>query len=137
MRLEGFTDITPILRCGIYALCFHGRVVYIGKSKNLYVRIYAHRNLYYAKLKKQALSSSLVPLKAIQFDEVHILPCSPDRMDALEREMINKYNPKMNVFLFEKKKYTKEVTINVRGIPIVINGPTTVPQPAERIVRRA
>ena len=36
MQLEGFTDVSTLLRAGVYALCKRGVVIYVGKSKSLY-----------------------------------------------------------------------------------------------------
>ena len=90
MQLEGFTNISEALRSGVYALCAKDRVIYIGKSKCMLVRIYSHRN---AKSKKGALPSWF-PIKGITFDEVHVRLCHPDQIDQLEFDMINLYKPK-------------------------------------------
>lgn len=139
MQLEGFRDVSALMRCGIYALCFHGEVVYIGKSKNLYSRIYTHRSLYNAKIKGRG-TPRWIPVNGIRFDEVHIIPCSPDRMDALEYEMINKYRPRLNKRLISRSPLPlpDNLTFIIRGTKIVINPTEAMPPLTETIpvVRR-
>ena len=109
MQLEGFTNISEALRCGVYALVMKGKVIYIGKSKCMLVRIYSHRN---AKSKKGALPSWF-PIKGIAFDEVHVRPCHPDSLDKLEFDMINLYKPKLNTNL--KNNLTISVPHTIKG----------------------
>ena len=42
--LEGFIEVTPILRAGVYALVREGAVVYVGQSKKPLQRISAHKS---------------------------------------------------------------------------------------------
>lgn len=92
--LEGFVNVTAALRPGVYALLYHGVVVYIGKSSKAPVdRIYAHRSLRARK------APAWLPIKGMLFDEVHILPCHPDRLDEVEHALIELYKPKYNVKL--------------------------------------
>ena len=116
MELEGFTNISESLKCGIYALCSKGKVIYIGKSKCMLVRIYSHRN---AKSKKNALPSWF-PIKGISFDEVHVQQCHPDRLDAVEFDMINLYKPKLNINLKNNLKINIPHTLKVGDIEIVL-----------------
>jgi hypothetical protein len=38
-----------------------------------------------------------VTAKGVLFDEVHILPCHPDRIAETEAEMIRRYRPRYNI----------------------------------------
>lgn len=116
MELEGFTDISHSLRCGVYALVSKGRVIYIGKSRCMLVRIYSHRN---AKSKKGSLPSWF-PIKGITFDEVHVHPCHPDSIDRVEFDMINLYKPKLNTNLKNNLGINIPHTIKVGNIELVI-----------------
>lgn len=117
MVLEGFQDISPILRAGVYALCYHGAVVYIGKSKSLYARIYAHRSAW-SRERQGKRAFAHLPVKGILFDEVLVFPARPDQIDELERAMIVKYSPKFNVLL---KPPTNALThIRVNGVPLTL-----------------
>lgn len=91
MVLEGFIDATAILRCGVYVLSQHGRIVYVGKSKAPLTRIYAHRNL----ARKRPVP--WLSIKGVVFDSVHIMPCHPDRVDALEQSLIAEFQPMGNI----------------------------------------
>src|ERR1017187_5775922 len=44
MNLDGFQDVSALLRCGFYALCRGGVVIYVVKAKSFPARSYAHRN---------------------------------------------------------------------------------------------
>lgn len=90
--LDGFLDITPVLRAGVYALTWRDVVVYVGQSRNLLGRLGAHR----ARSAGKTLPS-WHPVRRVQFDGVHVYPCGPDDLDALEREMINRFRPRHNV----------------------------------------
>lgn len=94
MKLEGFVDVSTVLRAGVYALCWRGEVVYVGKSKSVLGRVYTHRS---AARRKEF--PSWLPIKGVQFDEFHVIPCRPDQLDAVEREMIDRYRPRHNVHL--------------------------------------
>lgn len=132
MQLEGFTNISEALRCGIYALAMKGKVIYIGKSKCMLVRIYSHRN---AKSKKGALPSWF-PIKGIAFDEVHVRLCHPDNLDALEFDMINLYKPKLNVNLKNNLAINIPHTLRVGNIEILVAAQATVHPSIGKIERR-
>lgn len=91
MALDGFTDVTGLLRSGVYALLWRGTVVYVGQSKRLLERLYTHRQATARKL------PSWHSVRRVQFDEMQFCPCAPDRLDELEREMINRYRPRHNI----------------------------------------
>jgi excinuclease UvrABC nuclease subunit len=92
--LEGFKDVSVMLKPGIYALIKDGVVVYIGQAKRPLTRIEAHRSLWGRKS-----APGWLPIKAILFDEVHVLPCRVEDLDVLERALIELYKPKYNVKL--------------------------------------
>lgn len=97
MKLEGFVpptgsfDVTAILRQGVYLLLREGSVVYVGQSKCMLVRIYAHRNLARKRV------PSWLPIKGVTFDSIEVIPCHPDRIDALERGLIALHRPVHNI----------------------------------------
>lgn len=105
LELEGFVDASAMLRCGVYALVYRGVVVYVGKSKCMLGRVYGHRSNYTSKRRKEV--PSWVPTKGFLFDEIHVRPCAPDLVDALEYALINTYKPKHNTQL----KHTLPVTL--------------------------
>lgn len=122
MRLEGFADVSVLLRAGVYVLAYRGQIVYVGKSKSLYARIYAHRSAWSRSRQGKPLPR-FVPVKGILFDEVHIQSCSLEALDAKERELIAKYNPKHNVHHRPKVP----VSIVVRGVAMAFNQPKPEP----------
>jgi len=91
MRLEGFTDVSAVLRGGIYALSLHGVVVYIGQAKCPLIRVATHRN---QRAKK---ATPWITARGVLFDEVHVLPCHPDLIDEAERQLIAHYRPRYNI----------------------------------------
>lgn len=129
--LEGFINVTPVLRSGIYALLHAGVVVYIGQSKKPLSRIEAHRSLWGRKR-----TPGWLPIKGMLFDEVHVLPCRIEDLDVVERAMIDLYKPKYNVKLKLPSHVptTTELTITLPNGAVV---PFNVPrQPGPRFERR-
>lgn len=116
-RLEGFEDVTNLLRGGVYALVYRGEVVYVGKSKTMLVRIYSHRS---AAGRRQP---PWFPVKGIRFDEVHIQPCHPDRIDDLERRMIELYKPVYNVQLKSLGPTTAPFNLMIGDTVLAFNQP--------------
>lgn len=113
---EGFVNVTATLRSGIYALLYAGVVVYIGKaSKAPLDRIYAHRSLRARK------APAWLPIKGMLFDEVHVLPCPPDRLDEVERALIDLYKPKYNVKLKSPQPVATEFTITTAACVVAVN----------------
>lgn len=133
MHLEGFTEISPILRAGVYALCAKGRVIYVGKSKAMIARIAAHRNAYRDKRAKNGQGSWLsdtLGIPGLLFDEIHVYPCRLDELDRIERAMILKYSPHYNIQL--KSQVTRApLSVLVAGVQVTIN-----PRVVETIRRR-
>lgn len=125
--LEGFVNVSAVLRSGIYALLYNGVVVYIGKaSKAPLDRIYAHRSLRARK------APAWLPIKGMLFDEVHVLSCPPDRLDEVERAMVDLYKPKYNVKLKSPHPVATEFNITTAVCVVAVNA-----KPAARgIVRR-
>lgn len=116
MQLEGFTDVSASLKSGVYALVAKGQVIYVGKSKAMIARIAAHRQAWIAKRKgKAGWISDTLGIPAVLCDEIHILPCPPHALDALEAEMINRYKPKLNVLLKTTAKVSIPATITIAG----------------------
>ena len=90
MVLDGFVDISVVLRCGVYALLHRGAVVYIGQSKVMLTRVYSHRNAWGKK------STPSRP-RGVSFDGVWVRPCRLEEVDGIEIQMIAKYKPRYNI----------------------------------------
>lgn len=110
--LGGFIPAGEMLKAGVYALLYRGRVVYIGKAKCMLVRVYSHRSLAGRKVIPRNLPTSA---KGIKFDDCHIRPCSLDVVDELEREMIELYKPQFNIQLKPKLVPPARAAIMVGG----------------------
>lgn len=117
MQLDGFVNISEALKCGVYALVAKGEVVYVGQSKVMLTRIYSHRNAN----RKSGNLPSWFPVKGITFDEVHVQPCHPDRLNELENQLINRYKPKFNKLLKTHLPISTPFNLNVGGIALAIN----------------
>lgn len=128
--LEGFIEVSSILRCGVYALMREGVVVYVGQSKRMLTRIEAHRSQWARSHK----APDWLPIKGILFDRIYILPCRVEDMNRIEREMIDLYRPRYNV----KLKAPTYVSIST-PLNLQING-MTIPfnhaRPNPRFERR-
>lgn len=72
----------------VYFLLRDGEVIYIGQTKKWLSRPFSHINK--------------------PFDEVRILECEPEDLDALEMQMIAKYKPTFNVGI----KYVNTTSVN-------------------------
>ena len=119
MQVDGFFDVSKILRSGVYLLCWHGEVVYVGQSKKMLTRVYTHMNMYLRK-QRSGVFLPRIPVKGIRFDEVLVHPCLASDLDRIEREMIAKYKPIFNVNHVPKTK--KEFPIKIFGVEYVMNG---------------
>ena len=133
MRLEGFVDISGMLRCGVYALCAKGVVVYVGKSKAMIARIATHRSNYQSKRKgKQSERPEwLSAVKGIFFDEVHVYPCALHELDVVERKMIDLYRPRYNQYLKPEGVGKVPLSLTINGVSLILNAPVRA-----EIVRR-
>lgn len=130
--LEGFVNVSPMLRPGVYALLKDGVVVYIGQSKKPLSRVEAHRSLWGRTQRNKA--PGWLPIKAILFDEVHVLPCRVEDLDQIERAMIDLYKPKYNIKLKAPTPVATEFNITIGGITIPFNAPPpSVPRFERRI----
>lgn len=131
MQLAGFTDISDSLRCGVYALCTKGVVIYVGKSKKMLGRINSHRSAWADKRKGKAESwiADRLGIPGLLFDQVFVKPCRPDELEALENDMINLYKPRYNVQLKTSAKVSVPSTLMINGIPIPL---CAKPAPIER-----
>lgn len=114
--LEGFVNVSAVLRSGIYALLYGGVVVYIGQASKAPVdRIYAHRSL------RSRKAPAWLPIKGMLFDEVHVLPCPTDRLDEVERALIDLYKPKYNVKFKSLHPVATEFNITTAACVVAVN----------------
>lgn len=95
LRPEGTISFYSLMHCGVYALVRRGEIVYIGKSRKLWIRLYNHCN---NRGKVVYLPEGcLRQNKGINFDDIWIWPCMLGQMDSLEVHLIHKYEPRYNV----------------------------------------
>ena len=127
--LEGFIDVSAILRCGVYALVREGVVVYVGQSKKMLQRVSAHKSNWGRKAMPAWMP---VSLRGVLFDEVHVLPCRVEDLDRLERALIDLYKPKYNTQLKAPTPTTTPMTLTINNVSVPINQP----QPTVRFERR-
>lgn len=92
MVIDGFTDVSALLRGGIYILISRGEVVFVGKaSSQMLARITTHRSL----AKKSA--PPWVPIQGVVFDQVLIRQVHPDQIDEIHSALIDVYSPRHNI----------------------------------------
>lgn len=133
MELQGFANVSEALGQGIYALVAGGRVVYIGKAKQMISRICTHRSNARRKVPTWMPASA----KGIIFDEVHVMPCHPDQVDDLEHALINFYKPRHNIQLkhFGNPRMRAPLTVvSASGVSVSLGGPIPERQFVERRV---
>ena len=125
MQLEGFTEVSDVLRAGVYALAKNGVVIYVGKSKSLYQRIYAHRHTARRAAAGKPIPSWL-PIKGFVFDQVFVLPCRLEDLDELEAQIVNRYKPRYNESLkAHGNKVRDTVTLQIGTAQLMLNAPKT------------
>ena len=95
--MDGFVDVSLVLRQGVYILLHQGVVVYVGKAKVMLGRVYSHRVKWGSKSRKPVTGS--IPAKGMLFDQVMIRPCFSTDIDALEAELIARHRPRYNTQL--------------------------------------
>jgi hypothetical protein len=105
---------SALLGAGVYLLYLAGEVVYVGKSKCLLNRIYAHH--YRQRYRDRPHVTD--PAEGIEFDGLEFVACRPSRLDELETALIKLYSPRHNI-------QHNQITI----AEIVNDILTTLPQP--------
>jgi excinuclease UvrABC nuclease subunit len=96
--MEGFIDCSQMMRGGVYLLKHRGEVVYIGKAKCFLSRVYSHRSVWGRARKGEKVPSWLAGVvKGLIFDQIYLRPCTPDKADLLERELIALFKPRHNI----------------------------------------
>lgn len=120
VQLDGFVEVSEVLRSGVYVLLAKGKVVYVGKSKAMLARLYTHRQNYISR-RRGKTPEWLTAVKGIFFDEIHIRHCPVDQLDALEREMIDRYRPIINKLLVPEDVIQAEIGINIAGVVLTLN----------------
>lgn len=118
--LEGFVNVSAMLKPGVYALVKDGVVVYVGQSKQPLSRIYAHKSLWGRKK-----VPGYLPIRGILFDEAHVMPCRLENLDQVERMLIDLYKPKYNIKLKAPGHTTTEFNLTTAtGVCVAINAKT-------------
>lgn len=95
--MEGFVDVSAVLRQVVYILLHQGTVIYVGKAKVGLGRLYSHRVAWGSKSRKPRTGA--IPAKGMLFDQIMVRPCMSVEVDALEAEMIARYRPRYNTQL--------------------------------------
>lgn len=115
--LEGFVNVSAMLKPGVYALIKDGVVVYVGQSIRPLARVEAHRSLWGRKK-----APGWLPIRGILFDEVHVMPCLVEQLDEVERALIDLYKPKFNIKLKSPAPVATEFNLTTSlGICVAIN----------------
>lgn len=131
LALEGAEDCSAILRAGVYALVKNGTVIYVGKSKSVYQRVYAHRSTAMRARRGKPIPTWL-PLKGFVFDRVFVWSCALEELDRLEADKVNLYKPKYNESLKAGgRKVTAPVVLRFGDTMIPVNTTAPTPRPSQ------
>lgn len=130
MEIAGFTDVSVLMRCGVYLLLYKGEVVYVGQSTKLHARIGGHIGTK-GKRPRQMLSPRALP--TIRFDQVLAMPCMLSDLDRIETELIKKYLPKYNT---EKKPKPPPMPLDLLLQMMPASYLPSNPEPRESAFRR-
>lgn len=120
VQVEGFVDVSVMLRSGVYLLLHQGAVVYVGKSQVMLGRVYSHRVAWGRKSRTR--QTALIPPKGILFDQVLVRPCPLHLIDELEAELIAKHHPRYNTQL--KSSIPPELAFLIKRIVPAIVAPS-------------
>ncbi len=85
-------DLGGLLASGIYFLLWRGEVMYVGQTKTMFIRLYAHCS----GRKKRRMKLGGRMILGVVFDGIRMIPLPPSDLDRVEREMIEWYQPKYN-----------------------------------------
>lgn len=95
-KMEEFVPLPEVLRpSGVYLLLRHQAVVYVGKSKNLFARLSAHRNNMLRSMKGLPVYAREAS-EVVIFDDVRVKFCAVDMLDKEEVVLIQRYLPQHN-----------------------------------------
>ena len=122
MEIEGFVDVTVIRRCGVYLLLWRGEVVYVGQSIKLHSRVSNH---IHGQSKRQVKLSGKT-IRGAVFDQILVMPCALSDVDRIERELIQKYQPKHNI------KHNPKPPIDLQMLLDMMPAPCLPPNPEPR-----
>jgi hypothetical protein len=94
--MEQFVQLREVLHpSGVYALIRSEKVVYVGKSLNLFARLSKHyTNLQRKRAGKPPYSNAAGPV--IDFDDVMVKFCPVDVLDREEVKLIQEHLPQHN-----------------------------------------
>lgn len=100
--------------CGIYAITVDSKIVYIGKSQNIFRRCAQHiYNIQNAALnqEKKYLLLLAAQLGGLWVDCITIDTCKEDQLAELESYYIDHYNPPLNILTPSGKQDISDRTI--------------------------
>ena len=120
--VEGFVDVSSMLRGGVYMLLHRGVVVYVGKSKVMLGLVYSHR-VAWGRKSKRALTGN-IPARGILFDQILVQPAHSERINELEAALIKQYSPRYNTQL--KSALPPELQSLIKFLAPVSSKPTVI-----------
>jgi hypothetical protein len=85
-------DVSAIMGPGLYFLLQGETCVYVGQSKDMLTRVYAHHGA-----KRRRTPTWLRALQMMRFDRIEVLPMPLAALDKAEREWISALRPKYNI----------------------------------------
>ena len=134
LELTGAVNLTAVMGAGVYVLSYKGVIVYVGQSKQALRRLQEHR-LAYNRFRQGKGKHPYSSAKAILFDGIHLFPCGLLDLDALERDVIERYKPRLNEKLKTKAKITRPVPLTINGKVIILRPPQAKPvgEPMRRV----
>ena len=124
-KMEGFVHFREVLSpTAVYVLWWRGKVVYVGKSKNIYARLATHKqNL---MRKRNDLTPYADKSAPFEFDDVWVRFMPVDELDREETKLILHYRPKYNIQLnhpsydMSKVPAFRELLAKARRSPTVL-----------------
>lgn len=115
VEILGFEPLPKVVTpCALYCLILAGKVVYVGKSTNVYARVARHwQNMTRVKAGKAPYDKNTIAL--IDFDSVVVRFCEKDRLAVEEMALIQRLRP-----LHNKQLNRPVSTVDVMKIPAIV-----------------
>ena len=138
LRSQGFEPLPGVnAPSGVYLLLSAGKIVYVGQSKNVYSRMYAHHNARRRGRRRNGsefLTPGDIRGMAIPFDQV-LVKFIPERdLDLVEAELIQRYRPRFNISIPQITKLPNGVKVDIGAIARELGWKTNEPKVRRRSV---
>lgn len=115
---SGFCDVSVFLRAAVYVLVWKDEVVYVGQSTKPAARIATHIS---QKGKQRPATTRKLP--AMRFDRIWVKTCALSDLDRIEKELIEKYQPRHNIKRKPVPTMSLDMLVDLMPVPMLPPAP--------------